>query len=140
MSGKITLTRTYDLAPLQELDRKVMGPAGPLSDYHMWWAGRTSNGQLVAYCGLRIYWLEDEKRGFLSRAGVAESHRGQGLQRRMIQLRERKARAEQVSRLVTYTAADNLASANNLIRCGYLLYTPSCEWGVKGALYFYKLL
>ncbi len=76
----------------------------------------------VAYCGFR-HWHTD--RAFLNRAGVVRQYRGLGLQLRMIRLRERRARAEGYVRLLTYTVAGNVPSANNLIKAGYRQWVPS---------------
>ena len=52
------------------------------------------------------------------------------------------ARKHGFNELVTYVMAYNLASANNLIRCGFKLYRPAQPelWGGKTALYFRKTL
>ncbi len=78
--------------------------------------------------------------GYLRRTGVLRQYRGQGVQRALIACRDREAKRLGIKENVTYTAKDNFASANNLIRCGYELYTPQCEYGLKGALYFCKTI
>lgn len=87
-----------------------------------WWLLFDDAGQHIAYCGVRKWW---GTRAFLTRTGVAKVARGRGLQRRMIKLRERKARSEGLSRMLTYTTTDNWASSNNLIQMGYRLWVPS---------------
>lgn len=105
-----------------------------------WWVATVEDalhGELcVGFCALK--YAGYGSRGFLAAAGVLPAHRRRGLHRRMIRVRERAARALGYERLITYTAPDNLASANSLIRAGYLLYRPKDEWGVRGALYLYK--
>lgn len=77
--------------------------------------------------------------GYLSRVGVLEPYRGHGLQRRLISVRERKARALNWSVLVTDTT-DNVPSANSLIRSGYTLYRPDFPWAFPDSLYWRKTL
>ncbi len=92
----------------------------------------------VGFCGVRKLKYEDA--AFLCRAGLLPSARGQGLQRRMIQLRLRWMRAQGIAKAVTYTMRDNYPSANNLIKCGFLLYEPPEYWGGTRSLYFMKEL
>lgn len=75
--------------------------------------------------------------GYLSRAGVMPSHRGQGLQRRLLRVRERHARNHGWNWLVTDTRL-NPASANNLIACGYKIFMPSKPWAAPEATYWKK--
>jgi GNAT superfamily N-acetyltransferase len=75
--------------------------------------------------------------GYLSRAGILDGHRGHGLQRRFIKVRERWARRLGYDWLVTDTW-QNHASANNLASCGFRMYTPSTPWAAKGTLYWRK--
>ena len=105
-----------------------------------WWA-IYDGGKPIAYAGLR-FCREPYNRGlaFLSRAGVLVSHRGQGLQRRLIGVRLREARRRAMREVVTYVVPNNLASANSLIRCGFRLYRPEYRWGGAAALYFCKTL
>ena len=44
------------------------------------------------------------------------------------------------TKMISYTSADNHASANNLIRSGYLLYEPENAWAGPEFLYWYKPL
>lgn len=89
-----------------------------------WWI-LSHKGVVVAFCGVR------ELGGgmwFLCKAGVVSKHRGKGLQRRMIRLRERFARRQGGESMITYTLASNPASSNNLIACKYKLYEPQSYW------------
>jgi RimJ/RimL family protein N-acetyltransferase len=105
-----------------------------------WWVV-CDEGATVAYAGLRPC-REPFNRGlaFLSRAGVLSSHRGRGLQKRMIRARLREARRLGMHEVVTYCVPENLASANSLIACGFRLYRPEHRWGGSAALYFRKTL
>jgi L-amino acid N-acyltransferase YncA len=66
--------------------------------------------------------------------------RGHGLQRRLIKVREQQAKRNGWRACITYTAPDNFASANSLIKAGYRLYGPSEVWAMPGALYWRKWL
>ena len=75
--------------------------------------------------------------GYLSRAGVIYSHRGQGLQSRLIRVRQAKAASLGWTHLITDTL-NNPASANSLIRCGFKSYLPYKPWAADGAAYWIK--
>lgn len=77
--------------------------------------------------------------GYLSRSGVVPSHRGNGLQKRLLQVRERKARELGWKWLITDTRC-NPPSSNSLIARGFRLYEPSRPWGHTDALYWRKAL
>jgi GNAT superfamily N-acetyltransferase len=76
---------------------------------------------------------------YLSRCGVLASHRGKGLQRRLIRVREKHARAAGKRWLISDTRT-NPHSANNLIRAGFTMYEPGSPWSFKDALYWKKRL
>jgi GNAT superfamily N-acetyltransferase len=90
--------------------------------------------QPLAFAGLQhsVRWQDT---GYLVRAGVLPEYRGCGIQQLLIRVRERKARALGLKWCITSTYK-NTPSANNLIRCGYLLYDPTIPWGAKGTLYW----
>lgn len=101
-----------------------------------WWIAY--EGELaVGFAGISqsVRWTDT---GYLCRAGVIRSHRGKGLQKRLIRVREAKARRIGWKWLITETANWNVASANSLLACGYKLFTPTHAWGVEGALYWRK--
>lgn len=74
---------------------------------------------------------------YLSRSGVVTGYRGQGLQKRLISVRERFARREGAEWLITDTT-QNPASANNLADRGFRMYEPSAPWGNRYTLYWRK--
>jgi GNAT superfamily N-acetyltransferase len=119
---------------LSEMDVSAFG-----KDYHKpscyWWLATEGDLQ-VGFAGLHVF--EEISTAFLCRVAVAVTHRGQGLQRRFIRACERQCRTLGIRHMLTYVAPDNLVSANNFIKCGYLLYRPAYEYGVPGALYFQK--
>lgn len=105
-----------------------------------WWlAWNGDNDRPIAFAGL---WpsVRFANAGYLCRAGVACTHRGNGLQRRLIRARERKARSLGWRWLMTDTVPYNPASANSLIHCGYRLYVPAQPWCVNGAIYWRRNL
>lgn len=77
--------------------------------------------------------------GHLSRAGILPGHRGQGLQRRLIRVRERWAKQQGWEWLITDTNGTP-SSANNLAKCGFLMYDPKIQWGLAGAIYWRKYI
>ena len=101
-----------------------------------WWIAY--DGALpVAFAGIvqSVQWCDT---GYLCRAGVIPAYRGRGLQKRLIRVRERKARQIEWNYIVTDTSNDNVQSSNSLIACGFRLFTPSKPWGLAGANYWRK--
>lgn len=92
----------------------------------------------VAFAGVKKAksWLDA---GYMIRSGVVPSHRGKGLQKRLIRVREAFARRMGWKWLVTDTL-NNPASSNSLIACGYRLYEPADPWASSGALYWRKMM
>lgn len=78
--------------------------------------------------------------GYLKRAGVRHEHRGNGLQRRLISVRERHARRLGWSTIYTDTATFNVKSSNNLFRAGFELFRPDPIWNGEDFLYWRKSL
>lgn len=102
-----------------------------------WWVA-TEGGKAVGFAGVRPSrsWPQA---AYLSRAGVLPSHRGQGLQRRLIRVRVALAKRQGFTHCIT-TTFENPASANNLIREGFLTYLPATPWGAEGTIYWIKRL
>lgn len=61
---------------------------------------------------------------FFSRVGVMPSHRGQGLQRKLMAVMERHGRREGWREIVTYTVGRNGFSTANILASGYRTYEP----------------
>lgn len=102
------------------------------------WANYSTPANPVAFCGL-THALSTPGTGYLKRAGVLKAYRGQGLQKRLITVRERKARKLGLDTMVTDTT-DNPASSNSLIGAGYRLFEPAYRWAFKNSLYWRKQL
>jgi len=146
MGNTVKLRKVYepdDEAPdvlqrIDGLDRLIFYDCEPYphkADSH-WWAV-VDSGEWVGFAGLRDM---GDGIGYLCRAGIIGTHRGRGLQRRMINARLRAARSLGMSIVVTDTATTNPASANNLYRCGFKVYTPANQWRGPLALYFRREL
>jgi GNAT superfamily N-acetyltransferase len=75
--------------------------------------------------------------GYLARAGVLPSHRGMGLQKRLIRVRCAQARRYGWEWVRTDTR-QNTPSANNLIACGFRIFDPPAVWGVTDTIYWRK--
>lgn len=92
----------------------------------------------VGFCGLNTVKSWD-KAGYLVRGGVVSTHRGKGLQKKLIRIRAIKAKKVGFDFLISATR-DNIPSANNLIACGFKLYEPTVPWMADGSLYWIRKL
>jgi GNAT superfamily N-acetyltransferase len=103
-----------------------------------WWLAYSETGALAGFAGLvpSLRWSDC---GYLCRAGVLPSHRGQGLQKKLIKARIRQAKKLGMNWLVTDTY-DNPPSANSLISTGFQMFNPTKPWGGQGVLYWRKKL
>ena len=103
-----------------------------------WWIVYDALNLPCAFAGLvpSVRWRDT---GYLCRAGVISSHRGQGLQKRLIRARVRQAKALGWNWLITDTY-ENPASSNSLIACGFKLFEPTKPWGADKTLYWRKKL
>lgn len=110
-------------------------------DYGYWWIAYYGK-EVAGFAGLVPSTIGPGV-GYLKRAGVLPEHRGRGLQRRLLKVRERRARELGWSQVITDTT-DNVPSANNLIRSGYKLFEPerasAQPWAWKHSLYWMKEL
>lgn len=104
-------------------------------DAGAWWLA-LDDGLPIAFAGIvpSTRWGDCS---YLCRAGVLPSHRGRGLQKRLIAIRERYAKGVGHRWLITDTT-NNPASSNSLISCGFRLFHPSRPWGPTSALYWRK--
>ena len=132
-----------DIAELiHELHDEVFGDSAPPVDPERghWWLLYDVDGsrEVAGFCGLTPTY-SDPTIGYLKRAGVLPMHRGKGLQRRLVRVREARARRNGWTHIVTDTT-DNPPSANNLISCGYRIYRPPQPWGYPETIYWSKAL
>ena len=92
------------------------------------WDGKTP----ACFCAWKPVEHDGVAVGFHYRAGVTPGSRGQGLQRRMLHLREAEMRAQGLKKAVTYTDADGAASMRSLIAEGYRPYAPTPTTTLSG--------
>lgn len=104
------------------------------TNYGYWWTVTDALGNHCAFAGL-VHSVRWGDAGYLCRAGVLPSHRGYGVQKKLIRVRIRQAKALGWNWLITDTY-ENPASSNSLISCGFKLFEPSIPWGADGTLYW----
>jgi GNAT superfamily N-acetyltransferase len=130
----------YDAETLADLHRLTFDDGSPLPDFHVgWWWLLMHQETAIGFAGLRSSYRWPGNSGYLWRAGVAPGHRGRGLQKRLIRVRERKARALGWEWLFTDTT-QSPASSNSLIACGFKVYQPSHGYGYDQTIYWRKRL
>lgn len=123
---------------LLDLQLTILPYDTPADPRRGWWWIVYDGDRPVGFAGLyRSSRWNDA--GYLCRSGVLPSHRGRGLQKRLIRVRERRARAERMNWLISDTY-ENPPSSNSLIACGYRTYEPSDPWGADGVTYWRKHL
>ena len=123
---------------LTDLHKKCF-PADEMPEFNKgyWWIAY--DGELpIGFCGLTHVPSWDSA-GYLNRGGVIALYRGKGLQRRMINVRVQKARKVGWNWLISATR-ENVPSSNNLIACGFKLYTPTFKWLDGHSLYWIRKL
>lgn len=123
---------------VEDLQRTIFDTVHEPIANSYWWIA-LDEGIPVAFCALHHYRNRPDT-AFMALCGVAKSHRGLGLQRRLIKVRVRKSIQLGISRIISYTTNDNAPSANNLIAHGFKVYVPRYEWGIKNAIYFRRTL
>jgi GNAT superfamily N-acetyltransferase len=138
--GEIVVRKTKNLDLINRLDKKTFHadaePSEVVTAWHTWFIAIVDD-KIAGFAGLE----EGEGGyGYLKRAGVLKEFRGKGVQRALIRARDKEAKRKGWGRNITYTADWNLSSANNLMREGYLMYSPQWRYGLKHALYFYKVI
>lgn len=130
----IRVERTAELALVRRLDCAIFPHDDPPNvDGSRWWLAWDGD-EAVAFGGARP--LSREPALLLERCGVLESHRGQGIQLRLLRARVRWAYELRVDSVITYTHPQNPASANSLIHAGFRLYLPANPWAGEGFLYW----
>lgn len=103
-----------------------------------WWIATEGDVEVAAAGMLPSVRLTQA--GYMNCCVVLPSHRGNGLQTRLIKKRIEQARKHGWSQLVTETINDNAASANSLIACGFRQFNPERPWGSPYAVYWRRYL
>ena len=116
-----------DIAPRLKLDETEGG---------YWWLV-FDDARPIAFGGI-LPGKRNPGYGYLARSGVLKKYRGNGLQRRLIRVRERYARKLGWKGCVTDTTA-NPASANSLIHEGYKVFEPKEPWAFTNSIYWRKV-
>lgn len=124
---------------LTELHRLTFVDGSPVPDFELgdWWVAATE-GKAAAFIGIQKS-THVRNAGYFSRVGVLPCYRGNGLQRRLMGVMERRARALGWEKIVSDTT-DNIPSANNMIACGYRMFAPGWAWSFVNAIYWVKSL
>lgn len=127
------------LDTLNDLHVRTFLDCAPLPDFEIgqWWVS-SEHGRPVAFAGMIPSSLG---RGiaYLSRVGVIRECCGHGLQRRLMRTIEQRARRSGLYCIVSDTTG-NIISANNFIRCGYVLFQPEQPWAWRNSLYWRKVI
>jgi GNAT superfamily N-acetyltransferase len=124
---------------IRELHDEIFADSAPQVDpeWGWWWFAYDEGRDVAGFCQLAPTIEQPSTVAYLRRAGVRLSHRGKGLQRRFVRVREALARKLGFRSIVSDTT-DNPSSANNLIYCGYRIYRPEEPWGFNNSIYWYK--
>jgi GNAT superfamily N-acetyltransferase len=125
-----------DFAAVDLLQATILPYDKPLrTNVGAWWLA-WDDGEPVAFAGVRpsLRWIDCM---YLCRSGVAPEHRGKGVQKRLIRVREAYAR-EMAMRWLISDTTNNPASANSLISCGFRMYEPAAPWGNRHTVYWKK--
>lgn len=123
------------LCDLHDATFEGTAPAVDTSEGYWWLA--YDEGVPVGFSGVIQSTLADGVLYF-KRVGVLASHRGQGLQAKLLRACELWAKREGWDRIISDTTFDNIASANSFIRAGYRLFEPPNRWAFKTGLYWSK--
>ena len=102
-----------------------------------WWIAR--DGEIPAAFAAMTVVTSWENTVYMARCGVLTKYRGQGLQRKMLERREKYAKGLGYERAIT-TTLNNPKSANNLIARGFITYSPQLKWGCADTIYWFKQL
>ena len=126
---------------IKELHKLTFADTAPLPDLEnapiQWWLVYADN-VAVSFAGMQRA-VRHFNAGYLVRSGVIHDHRGNGLQRRLLRVRETAARKRGWETLVTDTTG-SVASSNNLIAAGYRIYEPEWPWAFTNTIYWRKKL
>ncbi|WP_296320734.1 GNAT family N-acetyltransferase [Reyranella sp.] len=134
--------RVEHTGAVQELYETLFPADGPFKAWatpDVIWFVALDDKKVVGFAGVRF--IRRSKTAELVISGVATTHQGRGIQRRLISARERAARKVGMTRAVSYTIPQNAPSATNLAKRGYSTYRPKTAWsGRRSVVYWEKRL
>jgi len=121
-----------------ELLQSILFPHCPIvkPETGFWWLAKHKT-EIAGFCGMIA--SNAPKTIYLCRAGVFDQFRGKGLHKRLIRIRLKTAKKFGYKYAVTDTTS-NPASANNLIDCGFRMFTPETPWSYSHSCYWKKTL
>ncbi len=125
-------TSAEDAALIAGMDRVCFPLDTPAAFAGARWSIGWDGDTPASYCAWKTVDHDGVAVGFHYRGGVLPGYRGQGLQRRMLRLREEEMRQDGRIKAVTYTDADGAASMRNLIAEGYRPYVPTPTTTLSG--------
>lgn len=113
----------------------------PLEPRHLsdglWWLAYDEADQPIGFAGM-VPFIPFAQVAYFKRAFVVPDHRGQGIQRAFITVREDRARQLGITCLVSDCAVDNIRSAANFHLSGFELCDPEQKWCPQPSFYWVK--
>ena len=137
------IRETHNLKLIEKLNNKIFpnDPIYPMESDACWIVYK--NDFPVGFGCLRPLVYEPGN-VFFNRAGIFQNVTGNGLHKRLIGVRLSWCKKYGYENVITYVMDDNLASANNLAKMGFKMYTPANLWADtaenRSVIYFYKEL
>jgi len=129
---------------LRRIHDAVFGDDAPLVDFKLgeWWIAYErpeTKGESPIFAGFAGYVPAFSTPGaaYFNRSGVLPSFRGQGLQRRLLRVRELHAKRHGYVRGITDTT-ENVPSARNLAKEKWLPFTPRYNWNKLPCAIYWK--
>jgi GNAT superfamily N-acetyltransferase len=137
MKISVRRLRADDHDDLERLQIECLGKELVMDPEHGAWWIAWDGDHPVGYCAL-VPSVRYPHSGYMARAGVTASHRGNGIQKKLIRARVNFAPKLGFVMLYSDTVYGNIPSANNLISEGFRLYKPDKPYSVGHSLYFFK--
>ena len=144
MSKNFYVIRRVDGIKNQDILRKLQLScfryivADPSEEENVWWIVYY-NSEPVAFASISPSKTYPNIGVYLSSAGVLSSHRGNGLQKKLIRTRCKYAKSLGKKWAISDTF-ENPHSANNLIACGFKSFQPEKTWGYRSSHYWRRKL
>jgi len=132
------IIRCDDKKLIRELHEIIFPADQFFTDDTIDWVAYDKRGNPVGFCMLRL--IEEEKAGYLARAGIKIAAQGNGLHTRMIRVREKYIRSLGYTTAITYTKIFNIQSSYNLQKSGYWIYIPEGEYADADCIYWRRAL